>query len=62
LTGEWSEATISDMDARALLKASKREISDAIDPPAEDPIELRRGRKAISEYRSVFPSDTLGAV
>lgn len=55
------EAALGD-DKAASISAYKKEISEAIDPKVEDPIELRRGRKAISDYKRANPSGTWGAV
>lgn len=40
--------------------AFKREIASALNPDFNRPIDLRRGRKAISDFRKAAPSDLEG--
>ena len=42
------------------LNAYKREIAESLNPPIDDPIDLRRGRKAISSYKKAVPNDLEG--
>ena len=43
-------------------KYYKQEISESVNPGIESPIDLRRGRKAISSYRKAAPNDLWGRV
>lgn len=42
------------------LDAYKREIAECLNPSIDDPIDLRRGRKAISSYKKAVPKDLEG--
>lgn len=42
------------------LDAYKREIAECLNPSIDDPIDLRRGRKAISSYKKAAPEDLEG--
>ena len=44
------------------IASYKRDIAEAIDPQGSAPIELRKGRKAISDYKKAVPGDLLGHV
>lgn len=44
------------------LDAYKREIAECLNPPIDDPIDLRRGRKAISSYKKAVPKDLEGCL
>jgi hypothetical protein len=49
-------------DGSTAINIYKKEIAEAVDPDPSDPIELRRGRKAISDYRKAAPADISGHV
>ena len=40
----------------------KREISASINPSVDDPVDLKRGRKAISSFKKAAPDDLWGMI
>ncbi len=55
------EAALGPDRSRA-IDLYKREITKAIDPTTGGSIELRRGRKAISDFRKLSPTDVYGQI
>ena len=55
-------ATLLDMGGDNTLGYYEAEISEAVNPHWENPIDLRRGRKAISSYKKAAPHDCWGTM